>query len=665
MKRPLQILIVEDNPDDADLVLSELRRAGFDPQGKRVETEADFLAEIKNSPDIILSDYSMPEFNGLRAVELLKESGLNIPFILISGTVGEDVAVEAMKHGATDYLLKDRTARLGSAVERALLETQERSDRKKKEQQIVIQTRALEAAANAILITDREGKILSANTAFCTLTGYTLEEVLGQNPRFLKSGVHDADFYRQLWETVRAGRVWCGELTNRRKEGTLYHEEMTITPIRASNGEITHFIAVKQDITERKRAEAELRWRTAFFEAQVNSASDGILVVDSEQKRILQNQRLIELFHVPKQIAEDNDDTELLRHVTGQMKNPEQFLARVEHLYAHPDEIGRDEIELLDGTISDRYSSPVRDEAGKYYGRIWAFRDITERKRAEAELEKTHKELLAVSRQAGMAEFATSVLHNVGNVLNSVAVASTCMYDSLKRSKSADLARVVALMQQHEADLGAFFTHNPQGKQVPGYLAKLAERLTGEQATALKELGELQKNVEHIKSIISVQQDSAKMSRSPEALKLTDLVEDALNVNSNGLRRGGIQVTKEFAEVPPIMMEKHKVLQILVNLVRNAMQACETSVEQEKRLAIRVSQEAGRVRIAVADNGSGISPEHLSRIFAHGFTTKKDGHGFGLHGAARAAKEMGGSLAVQSEGPGRGATFTLELPMKG
>ena len=129
MATPLNILIVEDSPDDADLIVAELRRAGFDPKWKRVETEPDFLAEIEKFPDIILSDYSMPQFSGLRAAELLQKSGLNIPFILISGTVGEDVAVEAMKHGATDYLLKDRIARLGQAVERALEQKQLRMQR--------------------------------------------------------------------------------------------------------------------------------------------------------------------------------------------------------------------------------------------------------------------------------------------------------------------------------------------------------------------------------------------------------------------------------------------------------------------------------------------------------------------------------------------------------
>src|SRR6185369_10212215 len=122
MTVPLNILIVEDNPNDAELVVGELQRAGFDPKWKRVQTEPEFLAEIKNSPDVILSDYSMPQFSGLRAAELLRESGLDIPFILVSGTVGEEVAVEAMKRGATDYLLKDRIARLGHSVRSALKE---------------------------------------------------------------------------------------------------------------------------------------------------------------------------------------------------------------------------------------------------------------------------------------------------------------------------------------------------------------------------------------------------------------------------------------------------------------------------------------------------------------------------------------------------------------
>jgi signal transduction histidine kinase len=279
-------------------------------------------------------------------------------------------------------------------------------------------------------------------------------------------------------------------------------------------------------------------------------------------------------------------------------------------------------------------------------------------------MEETQKLLLATSRQAGMAEFATGILHNVGNVLNSVNVAVGCLSDSLGKSKSANIAKVVALMRQHEADLGNFLSHDAKGKQVLEYLGQLGDHLAGENAEALKELGELQKNVEHIKSIITVQQDFAKLSHTPEKLLLSDLIEQTLKMNANGLHRSGINVIQELQDIPPIMLEKHKVLQILVNLVRNAMQACEGSSIPEKQLTVRLSQGSDWVRIAVTDTGSGISPENLSRIFTHGFTTKKDGHGFGLHSAALAAKEMGGLLTVNSEGNGRGATFTLELPIE-
>jgi PAS domain S-box-containing protein len=289
-------------------------------------------------------------------------------------------------------------------------------------------------------------------------------------------------------------------------------------------------------------------------------------------------------------------------------------------------------------------------------------RDITERKQAEAELEKAHVELVETSRQAGMAEVATGVLHNVGNVLNSVNVASSCIADSVRKSKASNLSRIVALLSEHETDLGAFLTDDPKGKQIPGFLGQLAERLTTEQTDTLNELAGLQKNIEHIKEIVTRQQSFAKMSGATEKLSVAHLVEDALNLNSSSLARHEIVVTRDFQEVPPIVVDKHKVLQILVNLMSNAKQACDASAPPEKRLTLRVTGGNGYVRIAVTDNGNGIPAENLARIFTHGFTTKKTGHGFGLHSAALAAKEMGGSLAVRSDGPGRGATFTLELP---
>jgi ligand-binding sensor domain-containing protein/signal transduction histidine kinase len=289
--------------------------------------------------------------------------------------------------------------------------------------------------------------------------------------------------------------------------------------------------------------------------------------------------------------------------------------------------------------------------------------EIEERKRMQLEVERVHRELLETSRQAGMAEVATSVLHNVGNVLNSVNVGSSCLAESLRKSKAVNLSKVVALLREREADLGVFITNDPKGKQLPGYLAQLAEHLADEQAAALKELSQLQKNIEHIKDIVSMQQSFAKVSGATETVDAADLMEDTLRMNASSLVRHDIQVIREFGDVPPLSVEKHKVLQILVNLVRNAKHACDESGRADKRLTLCIANGNGSIKMSVIDNGIGISPENRINIFAHGFTTKTDGHGFGLHSGALAAKEMGGSLAVLSDGPGKGATFILELPL--
>jgi signal transduction histidine kinase len=161
-----------------------------------------------------------------------------------------------------------------------------------------------------------------------------------------------------------------------------------------------------------------------------------------------------------------------------------------------------------------------------------------------------------------------------------------------------------------------------------------------------------------------MQQSYAKISGVTETVQVSELVEDALRMNASGLDRHDIEAISEFEAVPPITVEKHKVLQILVNLIRNAKRACDESGRPDKRLTVRVINGDDRVRIAVIDNGIGIPPENLMRIFSHGFTTRKDGHGFGLHSGALAARELGGVLNVRSEGAGQGAMFVLELPLE-
>jgi C4-dicarboxylate-specific signal transduction histidine kinase len=291
-------------------------------------------------------------------------------------------------------------------------------------------------------------------------------------------------------------------------------------------------------------------------------------------------------------------------------------------------------------------------------------KEIEERKQMQAEIERVHRALLDASRQAGMAEIATNVLHNVGNVLTSVNVSTGVVLNSLKRSSIKGVARLAALLRENEADLGAFMTSDSRGKRVVDYLAQLAEQLSAEQVTAVQELDELQSNIEHINQIVAMQQSYATISGMTEVVDLRDVVEDSLRMNIEALRRHGVELVREFEELPPVNAEKHKILQILVNLVRNAKYACVESGRADRRVVVRMVKSNDRVKISVADNGVGIPAENLTRIFQHGFTTRKDGHGFGLHSGAIAAKNMNGTLTAHSEGPGKGATFTLELPLQ-
>jgi PAS domain S-box-containing protein len=290
--------------------------------------------------------------------------------------------------------------------------------------------------------------------------------------------------------------------------------------------------------------------------------------------------------------------------------------------------------------------------------------DITPEKKAAEQLAALHKELLETSRQAGMAEVATGVLHNVGNVLNSVNVSSTLVCERLRKSEVKTVTMLADLLRQHEHDLPDFLTSDPKGRAVPGFIQQLATELEREREESRQELERIAKNIEHIKEIVAMQQSYARVAGVTENLSPVELIEDALQLDAAGLARHGVHVSREYGEVPPVTVDRHKVLQILINLFRNARQSLDESRPERKQLVIGIARNGhNTVKISVTDNGTGISSENLTRIFSLGFTTRRDGHGFGLHSGSLAAREMGGSLLAQSDGPGRGATFILELPI--
>jgi C4-dicarboxylate-specific signal transduction histidine kinase len=323
-------------------------------------------------------------------------------------------------------------------------------------------------------------------------------------------------------------------------------------------------------------------------------------------------------------------------------------------------ERGRAEAMVRDQTAElTRANEALRETAANLQA------EMAERKRVQQSVDKTHRELLTASRQAGMSEVATAVLHNVGNVLNSVNVSASLVAEHLADLKIASVARVAGLMRDNSENLAEFLTQDPRGRQLPGFLTDLARHLSSEQSDLLQKVDFVRKKIDHIKEIVATQQSYGKVCAITENFRMTELVEDVLHIHASELTENGVQLQREYeSPAPEIIVDKHKVLQILLNLISNARYACLESGRPDKRVTVRVTHRDNRVQVLMTDNGIGIPAENLEKIFNHGFTTKKKGgHGFGLHSGALAAKELGGSLSATSDGPGLGATFILELPL--
>jgi len=407
---------------------------------------------------------------------------------------------------------------------------------------------------------------------------------------------------------------------------------------------------------------ATLSAKTTFINDVVQSMADTLIVVDKDARIKTVNQATIDLLGYTE--AELVGRTaSLFCAADGKLLTAEvleELLgtgSKRDHEVTYFAKDGRKVPISLSG-------SSIRDAQGRAAGYVCIGTDISDRKQAELEREQLNKKLVQTSRQAGMAEVATGVLHNVGNVLNSVNVSASVVEETVRRSRVAAVAKLAELLGQHEADLGTFMTADEKGKMIPGYLAQLGRALAEEQDRVLREIDHLTSHIAHIKDIISVQQSIAKSAGVIETVDVRELAEDALRMVGESFKRHLVTLRREYGEGTQVSTDKHKVLQILVNLLSNAKDAVR-DIRGDREVILRiVPRPEGGVRVEVEDNGVGIAPENLTRIFTHGFTTKEKGHGFGLHTSALAAKELQGSLTVRSDGPGRGALFTLELPAK-
>lgn len=292
-------------------------------------------------------------------------------------------------------------------------------------------------------------------------------------------------------------------------------------------------------------------------------------------------------------------------------------------------------------------------------------KDISER-HAQAEMQKRlHKQQVDAAHEAGKSEIAKSVLHNIGNVLTSLNVSVKLHVEKLAGSRGANLGKAARMLKEHEADLADFIQMHPQGRRLPGYLITLSDHLAEESRQLYLDAMSMMQHIEHMKDVISLQQVHGRASQVDAAVDLASLIEQSLALEGDVLRDREIQIERHFADMPPLMLPKNLMLQVLVNLVSNARHAVSAAGVKERRILLYITQpQPGSVMIAVQDTGCGISRPNLLRIFTHGFTTRKDGNGFGLHHAALLVEEMGGTLKAQSDGEGLGASFLLEFPAR-
>jgi PAS domain S-box-containing protein len=551
----------------------------------------------------------------------------------------------------------------------------------------------MENSPDCIYFKDRDSRFVHYSKAFEKL--FKLSE--GQKLR----GKSDFDFFlveharaafEDEQEIIRSGQPLIGKFeVEPHADGRVTHALTTKVPWRDSTGNIVGTFGISKDVTSLKETEAKLAYERDLFHALLENFPDSIYFKDLESRFVrVSRSKVISAMKTVRSQFESKNPGVAPDQLPLHLQNSEEFgkwligktdfdtfnEARARSAYEDERAIVRtgepmvakiEQNPQADGQTAWCITTklPWRDKDGKIIGTFGVSKDITALKQAEKDLESAHQRLLETSRLAGMAEVATDVLHNVGNVLNSVNVSCSLTIDRVKGSKISSLAKTAALLAENRGRLGDFFTIDPRGQQIPTYLAALSDHFVHEQSALLQELEQLLKHIEHIKQIVAMQQSYAKVAGVIETINPTQLVDDAVHINGAALTRHDVQVRCEFEKVPMIQTEKHRVLQILVNLIRNAKYALDDAKRPDKLLTIKLGRNGGdHIKIEVTDNGVGIPKENLTRIFAHGFTTRNNGHGFGLHSSAIAIQELGGSLTAHSEGEGKGATFTLLLPEK-
>ncbi len=763
---PVRLLVLEDVAADAELMLAILKRAGFQLAYDVIDSPELFQQRIQQGDyDLVISDHNLTTWTGMDALEILRESGKDIPFVVTTGTLGDEAAVDYIKRGAADYVLKNRLERLPVAVGHALREKAHRDEearfhelilnakrnweltfdsvpdpvllldserrvqranraatevfgiefsqligmpcyevlschgetsadcphkqlmqtgqnerqeikeqrlgkyfdmtcsplrgpvgviqgcvvvlrdisaRKQAEAQIHLQAAALESAANAILITCRQGVITWGNPAFTRLTGYSIEEVLGQNPRMLKSGVQPPGLYEEMWKAILAGQVWQGEVTNRRKDGTLYNVEMTITPVRDALGEVSHFVAIQQDVSARKRTENALHASEVRYRRLFESAKDGILILDSDSGQIVDVNPFLE--QMLGYSREEILDKKLWQ--IGAFENiPANQLAfqelqskgycRYEDLPLKTKDGQRFDVEFVSNVylVEDRKVIQCN------------VRDISVRKRAEAEIHKLNEDLENRVRDR------TVELELANRELDSRRL------EAERASKFKDQF-LSTMSHELRTPLNA----------VLGFSELLADEMYGQlNESQRRYLGHIRNGGQHLVRLVNEVLDlsrieAGRMELVPEDVAIEPIFAEALETVRALVDQKSLQMSQEIEPGLMVRADAMHFRQILLNLLGNAIKFTPAG----GCIMLKARKEDDSIRMDVCDTGPGIPPEEHDKIFEafyrmnHG-DAAVEGTGLGLAITQRLVEMQGGHLGVESK-VGKGSCFFFYFP---
>jgi PAS domain S-box-containing protein len=636
MTSPLRILLLEDSTSDAELIQELLEVEHFVCEITRVQTRAEFIAALRNHEiDLILADYKLPSFDGLSALDLALSACPDLPFIFVSGTLGEEVAIEALKIGATDYVLKTRLSRLAPSVRRALREAEEKAERKKAVEALRRSEEAARRSESELrhLIENIPAMVFialpGASNAFVSrrwreYTGMSDEDTAGFGWR---SVVHPEDLGRHIkkWQVCsETGEPFEDEARFRRAaEGAYRWFLVRAVPLQDETGNVLKWYGVLADIEDRKRAEAALQRSERYLaEAQRLSHTGSWAYNPTSGETIYWSDEMFRIYGLDPQRSSAPNRREFSRFLLPDDRD--KVYERIDRAHREKADYAENHrIVLADGTVKRLHviGHPVLDGNGEVSDYVGTSMDVTERERAEEALQKAQAELAHVNRVTTMGQLTASIAHEVNQPITAAVTSAE-----------------VALRW-----LGA---SQPNLEEVRKALAEIVK--SGYRAADV---------VGRIRAL------TRKATPRKGRFDLNEAVRDVIALTRSEVLRHGVSLKTDLARgLPPVVGDRVQLQQVILNLVINGIEAMKEVADSPRELLIRSQlDEAGAMLVAVQDSGSGLDPQNVKQLFEAFYTTKPDGMGMGLAICRSIIEAHGGRLWATANEP-RGAVFHFALP---